>query len=144
MNVSDRAAGSTLEGRYRLEARLSNWGVGEVWRAADAQRPRTTVTVKLLPAPTTRRAERMGALKVLGDRLAKLPHPNILPVLEVNTAGAQPFVVYESWEGVGLGEWLTAARATAEPTSLRTVAAIADRVLAAVGAGHRQRAPGSL
>jgi serine/threonine protein kinase len=144
VNVSDRAAGSTLEGRYRLEARLSNWGVGEVWRAADAQRPRTTVTVKLLPAPTTRRAERMGALKVLGDRLARLQHPGVLPVVEVNTAGAQPFVVYEAWEGVGLGEWLTAARATAEPTPLRAVAAIADRVLAAVGAGHRQRAPGSL
>ena len=144
VNVSDRAAGSTLEGRYRLEARLSNWGVGEVWRAADAQRGRASVTVKLLPAPASRRTERMAALRLLGDRLGKLQHPNVLPLVEVHTAGAQPFVVYESWEGIGLGEWLTAARATGEPTSLRTVLGIADRVLAAVGAGHRQRSPGSL
>jgi serine/threonine protein kinase len=144
VNVSDRAAGSTLEGRYRLEARLSNWGIGEVWRAADTQRARASVTVKLLPAPTSRRTERMAALRLLGDRLGKLQHPNVLPLVEVHTSGAQPFVVYESWEGIGLGEWLTAARATGEPTSLRTVLGIADRVLAAVGAGHRQRSPGSL
>ncbi|MDP3216829.1 MAG: protein kinase, partial [Deltaproteobacteria bacterium] len=144
MNVSDRAAGSTLEGRYRLEARLTNWGVGEVWRAVDLQRQRAAVTVKLLPAPTTRRAERMGALKLLGDRIAKLQHPGVLPLVEVNTAGAQPFVVYEAWEGVSLGEWLTAARATGEPTSLRAVLTLADRLLAAIGAGHRQRSPGSL
>nr|MBK7064301.1 hypothetical protein [Deltaproteobacteria bacterium] len=144
MNVSDRAAGSILEGRYRLEARLSNWGVGEVWRASDSQRGRASVTVKLLPAPGARRTERMVALKVLGDRLAKLQHPGMLPVVEINTAGAQPFVVYESWEGIGLGEWLTAARASGEPTSLRTVFGIADRVLSAIGAGHRQRSPGSL
>lgn len=144
MNVSDRAAGSTLEGRYRLEARLSNWGVGEVWRASDLQRGRAVVTVKLLPAPGARRTERMVALKVLGDRLAKLQHPGVLPVVEINTAGAQPFVVYESWEGIGLGEWLTAARASGEPTSLLTVFGIADRVLSAIGAGHRQRSPGSL
>lgn len=144
MNVSDRAAGSTLEGRYRLEARLTNWGVGEVWRAVDLQRQRAAVTVKLLPAPPARRAERMGALKLLGDRLAKLQHPGVLPLVEVNTAGAQPLVVYEAWEGVSLGEWLTAARATGEPTSLRTVLALADRLLAAIGAGHRQRSPGSL
>ncbi len=144
MNVSDRAAGSILEGRYRLEARLSNWGVGEVWRASDSQRGRASVTVKLLPTPGARRTERMVALKVLGDRLAKLQHPGMLPVVEINTAGAQPFVVYESWEGIGLGEWLTAARASGEPTSLRTVFGIADRVLSAIGAGHRQRSPGSL
>lgn len=144
MNVSDRAVGSTLEGRYRLEARLTNWGVGEVWGAVDLQRGRGPVTVKLLPAPNTRRAERMGALKLLGDRLAKLQHPGVLTLVELNVAGAQPFVVYEAWEGVSLGEWLTAARATGEPTSLRAVLTLADRLLAAIGAGHRQRSPGSL
>lgn len=144
MNGSDRGVGTVLEGRYRLEARLSNWGVGECWRAADTQRPRTSVTVKILPAPASRRTERMAALKLLGDRLAKLQHPGVLPLVEVNTAGAQPLVVYEAWEGVSLGEWLATVRAAGDPTQLRTVFGVADRLLAAVGAGHRQRSPGAL
>jgi hypothetical protein len=140
----DRAVGSTLEGRYRLEARLAGWGVGEAWRALDAQRQRAPVTVKLLPAPSSRRAERLGALDLLGRRLARLQHPCLLPLVELHTGGAQPFVVYEAWDGVGLGEWLTAARASGELPDARVALGIAERVLAAVGAGHRQRSPGSL
>lgn len=144
MSASDRAVGAVLEGRYRLEARLSNWGAGECWRAVDTQRPRASVTVKILPPPAGRRTERMASLKLLGDRLTKLQHPSILPIIEVNTAGAQPLVVYDAWESVGLGEWLASARAAGEPTPLRTVFGVADRLLAAVGAGHRQRSPGAL
>lgn|GEM_PF-6207576 len=35
-------------------------------------------------------------------------------------------------------------RAAGEPTSLRAVLTLADRLLAAIGAGHRQRSPGLL
>ncbi len=144
MSTADRAVGAVLEGRYRLEARLSHWGVGECWRAVDTQRPRASVTVKILPAPSGRRTERMAALKLLGDRLTKLQHPNNLPIIEVNTSGAQPLVVYDAWESVGLGEWLASVRAAGDATQLRTVFGVADRLLAAVGAGHRQRSPGAL
>lgn len=144
MNGSERGVGTVLEGRYRLEARLSHWGAGECWRAADTQRPRAFVTVKVLPAPTARRTERLSALKLLGDRLAKLQHPGILPLVEVNIAGAQPLVVHEVWEGVSVGEWLAATRSSGGTTPLRAVYGIADRFLAAVGAAHRQRAPGSI
>ena len=140
----ERGAGALLDGRWRLEARLAGWGAGECWRAVDAQRGRGTVVVKVLPAPSLRRAERLAALAVLGDRLGRLRHPAVLPVIEVNTSGPQPYAVLEHWESEGLGDWLASSKARAERPSLETVASMADAVLGAVGAGHRQRAPGSL
>lgn len=90
-----------LGGRYRLEAKIGEGGMGSVYVAHDKELDRK-VAVKLL-APTyvtdkdvVERFEREARLT------ARLDHPNIVPVYDVGRHEGRPFIVMKKMEGQSL------------------------------------------
>ena len=97
-------AGQLFVDRYRLQHRLGQGGMGEVWAAKDEKIGRV-VAIKLLHA---------SLLLVPGYRerftsecwaLATLDHPNVVPLFDVGTE-PQPYFVMKRILGINLREML--------------------------------------
>lgn len=134
-----RAAGTVIDGRLRLDARLEGWGVGECWRAQEIASGRAVV-VKLVAPGGARRAERTGALRLLGDRLAKLQHPDVLAVTAHGTQRGQVYFVHPWFEGESLSARLRALAAGGARLPVGHARWIAERLAEAVAAVHRHAA----
>jgi len=88
----------TLLSHYRLEGKLGEGGMGEVYRAKDTKLDRT-VAIKLLPLSATREPE--ARLRLLNEArsAASLNHPNIVTIYSVDEAEGRDFIVMEHVEG---------------------------------------------
>jgi eukaryotic-like serine/threonine-protein kinase len=97
----------TAIGRYRVEARLGDGGMGTVYAAYDPQLDRR-VAVKLVHPEL---AKRGGIERLLreGRALARLAHPNVVTVHDAGTDGDRVYVAMELVEGETLATWLKAA-----------------------------------
>lgn len=91
-----------LAGRYRLGAVLGRGGMGTVHRAEDERLGRP-VAVKLLPPAAEHHGER---LRREAKVLARLDHPSLVRVLDVDEEGDRPFIVMELVDGTTLAERL--------------------------------------
>jgi serine/threonine protein kinase/Flp pilus assembly protein TadD len=114
-------------GRYTLERSLGEGGMGVVYLAHDPKLQRA-VALKLLhpePNPASRDRRRLRLLRE-AQGLARLSHPNVVPIHDVDVHGEQLFLVMEYIAGATLNAWLAAA-----PRSWREVV----RVLGEVGEG---------
>ena len=121
-------------GRYDLLERIGKGGMGAVYRARDRETG-ATVAVKLLKADLT-------ATQYLFDRFvqefraaAKLDHPNIVRVLELDRDGPQTFMAMEFVDGVGLGKQLAKQGRMPEGHAVRVVTQVAQ----ALEYAHRHR-----
>ena len=90
-------------GRFRVLERLGGGGMGIVYAAYDPQLDRG-VALKTIHLPTGARDLALHEAKAL----AKLSHPNIVPVYEVGFADEHVYIVME----LVRGETLRAARMT--------------------------------
>jgi serine/threonine protein kinase len=147
---ADAWVGRTLDGRYRLEARLGAGGVGAVYRATQLNLNRTVAVKMLLEGlhPTFRaRFEREARA------LATLRHPNIVTVTdfgvekaEVDGAEVQtPYIVMELIEGETLHYRLQ--KGPLPPEMVQRVARQLLRALSFVheqGLIHRDLKPGNV
>jgi predicted Ser/Thr protein kinase len=95
-------------GRYRIEERLGEGGMGVVFRGYDSGLERA-VAIKLL------RGRAVVGNPDLARRLvreaqaaARLSHPNVVSVYEVDAAECGPFIAMEYVPGQTLREWLRA------------------------------------
>jgi hypothetical protein len=93
-------------GRYVLAHRLGQGSMGVVWSAHDPELGRQ-VAIKLLHLsaadpgqPPLREAQ----------ALARIAHPNVVPVFDAGVVSGRAFVVMEQVEGCTLRTWLAAAR----------------------------------
>ena len=135
----ERRAQLTL-GRFEVIRELGSGGMGQVFEAFDPKLQRK-VAIKVLkhksgsPSSTERLAREALAL-------AKLSHPNVVQVYEVDDSGGEIFVAMEFVEGITLGEWLE-TRATSWPIVLSMFQQIGDGLSAAHEAGlvHRDFKP---
>ncbi|HEX7836251.1 MAG TPA: serine/threonine-protein kinase, partial [Kofleriaceae bacterium] len=112
--------GATI-GRYRLERELGAGGMGVVHAAFDPALERR-IALKVLRSATATFEARDRLLRE-ARAMARLTHPNVVPVYEVGTAAGRDFVAMEMIHGETLAAWLRASR--------RTPAAILDAFLAA-------------
>src|SRR3954468_22321053 len=87
-------------GRFRLLSRLGAGGMGVVYAAYDPELDRT-VAVKLLRRSDTRNPAAMEE----GRALARLSHPNVVPVFEVGASGDHIYIVMELVLGETLRQW---------------------------------------
>ncbi len=88
------APGSDV-GRYRLESKLGAGGMGEVWRAADAELGRP-VALKFLRGDDP---DEVARFKREAQIAAQLAHPNIAAIYEVGDAGGRPFIAMQCVDG---------------------------------------------
>ncbi|WP_181448665.1 serine/threonine-protein kinase [Nonomuraea aridisoli] len=118
-----------LGGRYRLERRLGRGAMGEVWRALDLRLDRP-VAVKLM-APSSgseaRRFLREGRLA------ARINHPGVTTVFDVDRHGRRLFIVMELLNGRDLGAVI---RDHADGLELSEVFEIGRRLAEALSAAH--------
>jgi Tol biopolymer transport system component/tRNA A-37 threonylcarbamoyl transferase component Bud32 len=99
--------GSTL-GRYIVLNKLGGGGMGVVYAAYDPELDRK-VAVKLLRAETASHRKDSNARERLlreAQAMARLSHPNVIPVYDVGTLGEQVFIAMELIDGRTLKDWL--------------------------------------
>ncbi len=90
-----------LVGRYRLEDKSGEGGMGAVFIAHDSELDRK-VAVKLLAASLVNDAEVLERFEREARLTAKLDHPNIVPIYDVGRHEGRPFIVMKLLQGDSL------------------------------------------
>ena len=121
-----REAAVTL-GRYHLLERVGRGGMGLVWGAWDPKLERRVAIKVLMPTVPSAR-ERM---LLEGQALAKLSHPNVVPIYDVGVIDEQVYLVMEWVRGQSLREHAAEAR------SVREVLAVYRQAGEGLAAAHR-------
>lgn len=124
--------GQVLEGRYRLDARLGEGGVGWVFRATHLKLG-SEVAIKMLQ-------ERFSESSMMRPRfireakaLAALKHPHIVTITDFSIAKGRPYIVMELIEGQTLREVIASG-----PLSAERARRIVHRVLDALAFAHER------
>ncbi len=120
-------------GRYVVLGTIGQGGMGVVYRAYDPQLDRK-VALKLVhvQASAPRRHRARARLLREGQAMARLAHPNVVPVFDSGTHGDDVFIAMEYVEGITLREWLRAA-----PRRWREVLAVCTDAARGLAAAHR-------
>jgi serine/threonine protein kinase len=127
--------GTTLNGRYRLEARIGAGGMSTVYRATDEtlQRP---VAIKLMNAEVSRDSQQLERFRREARAVAQLSHPHIVGVIDagedMDPTHPRPYIVFEYVEGETLKERIR--RMGRLPIS--EAVAYAIEIARALGAAH--------
>ncbi|HEX4417915.1 MAG TPA: protein kinase [Kofleriaceae bacterium] len=145
--------------RFEVLGELGSGGMGTVYRAHDPQLERE-VAIKVLsqpmqaamPAlsPTDTIDLRHGGPSTPDDLLrearmmARLSHPNVLPVYEVGLSDGAVFVVMEYIAGSDLARWLAAPRTTEQILAVFAQAAHGLAAAHAHGIVHRDFKPANV
>src|SRR5919201_1647004 len=129
-----------VAGRYRLEKRLSETAMAEVWRANDQVLERQVV-VKPLAADADRPRFEREARAAAG-----LAHPNIVQVFDYGEDEGRPYMVLEHLPGGTLAERLPEGVALSDEETRRVATDIAAGLAHAHenGVVHRDLKPGNV
>jgi len=137
------AVGEIL-GPYKVEKKLAEGGMGEVYQAFDDRLDRR-VAIKVLPARLSRDASALLRFEREAKALAALSHPNILTIFDIGRSGGTAFAVTELLTGATLRQRLE--RGKLPVAAAVDVAAQVARGLAvahAAGIVHRDLKPENL
>jgi eukaryotic-like serine/threonine-protein kinase len=90
--------GTTLSGRYRLEARIGAGGMATVYRAFDEtlQRP---VAIKLMNREVASDSDQLERFRREARAVAQLSHAHIVGVIDAGEDDGRPYIVFECVEG---------------------------------------------
>ena len=134
----------TTLGRYTLRSRLGAGGMGEVWRAHDANLDRE-VAIKLLNPGALADQTSRDRFRREAHVLSRLSHPGVATIYDFDSQAGVDFLVMELVSGGSL-ESLIAAGALSVPDITRIGAQIADALHDAHARGflHRDLKPGNI
>lgn len=141
----ERGEPTVLAGRYRLERRIGQGGMAEVWVATDVQLDRRVALKWLRPAlasdPVVAERFRREAIAV-----ARLNHPNIVAVHDVFEHAGRQAVVMQLVDGKSLRQLLDSQKRLGPELTIHIGAAIAGALDEAHRAGfvHRDVKPGNI
>ncbi|HEY8079357.1 MAG TPA: serine/threonine-protein kinase [Labilithrix sp.] len=128
----EQREGAVLAGRFRLDRRLGEGGMGVVWAATNTTTGRRVAIKMLRDAKTEDPHVRRRFLRE-GKAASKVQHPNVVEILDVLELEEQtPAIVMEYLEGESLGQRIRRDR----QLDLHEAAAILMPAVAAVGAAH--------
>jgi serine/threonine protein kinase len=133
-----------LADRYRLDVLVGAGGFGRVYRGFDTWLERTVaVKVPRVDRPVTE--GEVDQCRTEARKVARLRHPNIVPVHDVGREGATCFIVGEWVEGTNLAARIIEDRPDYREAA-RIVAEVADALGHAHGAGfvHRDIKPANV
>ena len=125
------ATGTRL-GRYEILGLLGAGGMGEVYRARDAQL-RRDVAIKVLPPALATHSDRLQRFEQEAQAAGSLNHPNILAIYDVGTQDGSPFLVSELLNGETLHHRLRRG-----PVPVRAAVDLAMQVVQGLSAAHDQ------
>jgi serine/threonine-protein kinase len=119
-----------LDGRYQLESVLGSGGMGTVWRGLDLrlQRP---VAVKVLSGDGLSLPKALERFGREARAVARLSHPNIVPVYDVGADGDDPYLVMELVDGSTVADLIVRG-----PLAIADVLAISSQVCDGLKAAH--------
>ncbi len=131
--------------RYRLLERLASGGSAEVWRARDEQLGRDVAVKRLHPHLFADEASR-ARLAAEARAAARLSHPVIVGVYDVDAAGDAPALVMELVDGESLAARLERSGPMPEREAAAIVADLAEALFHAHQQGviHRDLKPGNV
>jgi eukaryotic-like serine/threonine-protein kinase len=135
--------GNTVS-HYRITGRLGVGGMGIVYDAEDERLPRR-VALKFLSDELVGNPDAIRRFRREAHTLARLNHPNICTIYEIEDHDGKPFIAMERLEGTNLKSHI--ARKTLETREIFEIAAqICQALEAAHGAGivHRDIKPGNI
>jgi eukaryotic-like serine/threonine-protein kinase len=141
----DRDRRVVLAGRYRLERRLAQGGMAEVWLATDLSLDRRVAVKWLKPSlasdPVVAERFRREAVAV-----ARLTHPNIVAVHDVFAEGGRQAVVMQLVDGKSLRQLLDVQTRLSPELTIHIGTCVAAALDAAHRAGfvHRDVKPGNI
>lgn len=124
-------------GRYQLLERVGSGGMGVVWGAWDPELERR-VAIKIVRSEIARSRERV---REEGQALAKLSHPNVVPVHDVGVVDDQVYLVMEWVRGKTLREHCKTPRTIRELLALYRSAGAGLRAAHEAGLIHRDFKP---
>jgi serine/threonine protein kinase len=90
--------GTSLGGRYRLDAQIGHGGMSTVYRAFDTVLERQ-VAVKLMHRDIAHNPDQLERFRREARAVAQLNHPHIVQVIDAGEDDAMPFIVFEYVEG---------------------------------------------
>ncbi len=90
--------GTTLSGRYRLEARIGAGGMSTVYRALDETLQRQ-VAIKLMNREIASDSDQLERFRREARAVAQLSHPHIVGVIDTGEDEGRPYIVFEYVEG---------------------------------------------
>src|SRR5919201_6981116 len=90
--------GTTLSGRYRLEARIGAGGMSTVYRALDETLQRR-VAIKLMNREFASDSDQLERFRREARAVAQLSHPHIVGVIDAGEDEGRPYIVFEFVEG---------------------------------------------
>ena len=140
--------GTTLGGRYRLDARIGHGGMSTVYRAFDTVLERQ-VAIKLMHREIASDSDQLERFRREARAVAQLNHPHIVTVIDAGEwdahdgdghggieegSGGTPYMVLEHVDGETLKELI---RRDA-PLEVPTVLAYGIEIARALGAAHAQ------
>src|SRR5918995_170022 len=124
-------SGDTL-GAYRVQQKLGEGGMGEVYRARDTRLGRD-VAIKILPDSFATDPDRLMRFEREAKVLASLNHPHIAQIYGLEDAGATRALVMELVEGPTLAD-----RIAQGALPLDDALKIARQIAEALEAAHEQ------
>jgi len=123
--------GTTLNGRYRLEARIGTGGMSSVYRATDETLERP-VAIKLMNREISTDSDQLERFRREARAVAQLSHPHIVGVIDYGEDQGRPYIALEYVEGETLKERI---RRKGELDVAEAVA-YAIEIARALGAAH--------
>jgi serine/threonine protein kinase len=123
--------GTTLNGRYRLEARIGSGGMSTVYRALDETLQRQ-VAIKLMNREVATDSDQLERFRREARAVAQLSHPHIVGVIDAGEDESRPYIVFEYVEGETLKERIRRLGRLSIPEAV----AYSIEIARALGAAH--------
>lgn len=114
---------------YRIDDKLGEGGMGEVYLAEDVRLYRK-VAIKVLPPDASSRADRMQRFEQEARAASALNHPNILTIYEIGEGDGLRFIATEFVDGETLRDRLNG------PIDLEQTLEFAIQIASALSAAH--------
>jgi eukaryotic-like serine/threonine-protein kinase len=131
-------------GRYQVQERIGEGGMGVVYRALDTRLGRT-VALKVLPPGLTADPERRSRFVREAKAASALNHPNIITIFDIDRADGIDLIAMEYVAGRTLQD-LISGKELAFPVAMNIAIQIVQALIAAHSAGiiHRDIKPANI